>query len=183
MELSIPSTLFEKNYFIKLYIDISIIVVYNYIRRKIKMKNIKIILTTIVISFIILTLAIVYITRVQKFSKEAYLKDIYSNNHESVKIVVLDILNVETSHILNEHEVNLFLNTLKEENIKYEFYRTDKTLMGDKIKFRIYYDEKSVDVSITSNSVSINGKRYITENNFINLIQDIINNHSTYYYN
>lgn len=148
------------------------------------MKNIKIILTTIVISFTILALSIVYITRVQKFSKETYLKDIYSNNHESVKIVVLDILNVETSHILNEHEVNLFLNALKDENIKYEFYRTDNILIGDKIKFRIYYEnEKSVDVTITSNSVVINGKRYITENNFINLIQEIINNHNTYYYN
>lgn len=65
------------------------------------MKNIKIIITTVVITFTILALSIVYITRVQKFSKEAYLKDIYSNNHENVKIVVLDILNVETSHILN----------------------------------------------------------------------------------
>lgn len=148
------------------------------------MKNIKIIITTVVITFTILVLSIVYITRVQKFSKEAYLKDIYSNNHENVKIVVLDILNVETSHILNEHEVNLFLDTLKDENIKYEFYRTDNILAGDKIKFRIYYEnEKSVDVTITSNSIVINGKRYITENNFINLIQEIINNHNTYYYN
>lgn len=149
------------------------------------MKNVKIILTTIVISFTILALFLVYVTRVQKFSKETYLKNVYSNvDYKNVKIVVLDILDMETSHILDENEVNIFFNNLKEQNIKYEFYRTDKILMGDKIKFRIYYEsDKSVDVTITSNSIVINGKRYITENNFVKLIQEIIDNHSTYYYN
>lgn len=149
------------------------------------MKNLKIILTTIVISFTILALFLVYVTRVQKFSKENYLKNVYSNDdYKNIKIVVLDILDMETSHILDENEVNIFFNNLKEQNIKYEFYRTDKILMGDKIKFRIYYEsDKSVDVTITSNSIVINGKRYITENNFVKLIQEIIDNHSTYYYN
>lgn len=149
------------------------------------MKNVKIILTTIVISFTILALFLVYVTRVQKFSKENYLKNVYSNDdYKNIKIVVLDILDMETSHILDENEVNIFFNNLKEQNIKYEFYRTDKILMGDKIKFRIYYEsDKSVDVTITSNSIVINGKRYITENNFVKLIQEIIDNHSTYYYN
>lgn len=149
------------------------------------MKNLKIILTTIVISFTILALFLVYVTRVQKFSKENYLKNVYSNDdYKNIKIVVLDILDMETSHILDENEVNIFFNNLKEQNIQYEFYRTDKILMGDKIKFRIYYEsDKSVDITITSNSIVINGKRYITENNFLKLIQEIIDNHSTYYYN
>lgn len=149
------------------------------------MKNVKIILTTIVISFTILALFLVYVTRVQKFSKENYLKNVYSNDdYKNIKIVVLDILDMETSHILDENEVNIFFNNLKEQNIQYEFYRTDKILMGDKIKFRIYYEsDKSVDITITSNSIVINGKRYITENNFLKLIQEIIDNHSTYYYN
>lgn len=146
------------------------------------MKNLKIVLLTIVISFLILALICVYITRKQTFSDETNLKNIYANSYENVKIIPLDIVNNESSAVLTTEEVTLFFDTLKNEKIKYKFYNKDKINMGSKIKFRVYDNSKVIDITITPRSISINGKRYVTENNFIELLHKLIEKYDKYYY-
>lgn len=102
------------------------------------MKNLKIILLTIIISFLVLALICVYITREQTFSKKANLKNIYTSSYENVKIIPLDIVNNESSDILSTEEIALFFDTLKNEKIRYKFYKIDKVNMGSKFKLRVY---------------------------------------------
>lgn len=146
------------------------------------MKNLKIILLTIIISFLVLTVICVYITRTQTFSKEANLKNIYSYDYENIKVVPLDIVNNESFDVLTSEEIAFLFDTLKNEKIKYKFYNIDKINMGSKFKLRIYNNSKIIDITITPESISINGKRYITENNFMELLNNLIENHKSYLY-
>lgn len=146
------------------------------------MKNLKIILLTIIISFLVLTVICVYITRTQTFSKEANLKNIYSYDYENIKVVPLDIVNNESFDVLTSEEIAFLFDTLKNEKIKYKFYNIDKINMESKFKLRIYNNAKIIDITITPESISINGKRYITENNFMELLNNLIENHKSYLY-
>lgn len=58
----------------------------------------------------------------------------------------------------------------------------DKVNIRSKFKLRVYDNSKVIDITITPRSISINGKRYVTENNFIELLHKLIEKYDKYYY-
>lgn len=148
-------------------------------------KRIVTIFSIIILVIAILGTFILYFSRTHKIKDSYNFKSIYNEeNYDNIQISFIDIFNNETTDVMSKEDVTILLNTLKDQNIKYGFYTPSTAPTGGIFKLKITNTTtgKSFKCIIRKNTLKINEFIYDTENNIVELLDDVISKYNKYFY-